>query len=406
MEQTPIAARRHLSIFGNTNAGKSALFNAILGQEAVIVSEHKGTTTDPVIKAMELIPYGPIALIDTAGLNDNSDVGALRIEKTKGILDRTDLALYLVDMASFDQDAQNAYEKFLIQFETKAIPHILVFTKKDLVPAETEKIFSGKYPNAVFTAHTEQKSIEKLKAKMVQELNKLENNDATLIGDLLPENSTVLLVVPIDSAAPKGRLILPQVQLIRDCLDHGMKCYVTREKELYRALSDVKKVDLVVTDSQVFSLVNEIVPREIPLTSFSLLFARQKGDLDQFMQGVKVLESLPEQAKILIAEGCTHNHTHEDIGRVKIPALIKKYTGKNMRFDFYGGHDFPQNLADYALVIHCGACMLNKKAVVSRLLKCRNLGIPITNYGIILAYLNGILARCSEIFQRRACPHE
>ncbi|MGI6685804.1 MAG: [FeFe] hydrogenase H-cluster maturation GTPase HydF [Bacillota bacterium] len=401
MEQTPIASRRHVAIFGDTNVGKSALFNAILGQEAVIVSEHKGTTTDPVIKAMELIPYGPIALIDTAGLNDISDVGALRIEKTKGILDRTDLALYLADITSFDQDAQDAYEKCLVQFEARLIPHILVFTKNDKVSDDVRKIFADRYHDAVFTAHTDEKSIEKLKEKIVQVLNKLdklEKKDETLIGDLLPKNSTVLLVVPIDGEAPKGRLILPQVQLIRDCLDHGIKCYVTRETELSNALYDLRKVDLVVTDSQVFSLVNEIVPREIPLTSFSMLFARQKGDLDLFIQGVERLKSLSEQAKILIAEGCTHNHSHEDIGRVKIPALIKKYTGKDMSFTFYGGHDFPKNLADFDLVIHCGACMLNKKTVSTRLLRCRDLGIPITNYGVLLAYLNGILARCIEIF--------
>lgn len=401
MEKTPIGLRKHVAIFGDTNAGKSTLFNAILGQEAVIVSEQKGTTTDPVIKAMELIPFGPIALIDTAGLDDLSEVGVLRIKKTKAILDRTDLALYAADITVFDEDA---YAKISEEFEKKLIPHILVFTKWDKVSEDKKKMtqerYQEKYQNAVFTAHTDSRSIDNLKKRICRELDKLGKKDEMLIGDLLPPNSTVVMVVPVDSAAPKGRLILPQVQLIRDCLDHGIKCFVTRETELSNALDNLKKVDLVVTDSQAFRIVSGIVPFDIPLTSFSMILARQKGDLDTFIQGVKKLEQLPDQAKILIAESCSHNHTHEDIGRVKIPALIKKQTGKEFSFTFYAGHDFPENLADYQMVIHCGACMVNRKTVHTRLGMCKDLGIPITNYGVLLAYLNGILLRCSEFFDR------
>lgn len=408
MEQTPIASRRHVAVFGETNAGKSALFNRILGQDAVIVSEQQGTTTDPVIKAMELIPFGPIALIDTAGLNDLSEVGSLRIKKTLGILDRTDLVIYAADVTDFHQAA---YENFIVLCEKKSIPHILVFTKCDKLSLGSKSIESWKekFKSAIFTSHDDLNSINYLKKRIANGLeiivqngnNKLGENTETLLEDLLPSNSTVVLVVPVDSEAPRGRLILPQVQLIRDCLDHGMKCFVTRDAELKEALSNLKHIDLVVTDSQVFKIVNEIIPRDIPLTSFSILLARQKGDLNTFIQGVKKLESLSHQAKVLMAEACSHNHTHEDIGRVKIPALVRKHTGKDINFTFYAGHDFPENLEDYDLVVHCGACMINKKAVHTRLAKCQDLGIPITNYGVLLAYVNGILPRCSEIFTRQ-----
>ncbi|MCR6545677.1 [FeFe] hydrogenase H-cluster maturation GTPase HydF [Dehalobacterium formicoaceticum] len=403
MEQTPIASRYHVAIFGATNAGKSALFNSILGQEAVIVSEHQGTTTDPVLKAMELIPFGPIALIDTAGLNDLSAVGTLRIKKTLGIIDRTDLAIYAADITDFPRDD---YENFTALCEGKSLPHLLVLTKSDQASSALIKARQEEFNHALFTSRDDQDSISHLKESIAQELGKIQQNERdqsgekseTLLGDLLPPNSTVVLVIPVDSAAPKGRLILPQVQLIRDCLDHGMKCFVTRERELGEALANLKDVDLVVTDSQVFKIVNDIVPEDIPLTSFSMLLARQKGDLEILMQGVEKIESLPRQAKVLIAEACSHNQTHEDIGRVKIPALMQKLTGKDLNFTFYAGHDFPENLGDYDLVVHCGSCMINKKAFHTRIAKCMDLGVPITNYGIFLAYANGILPRCSEIF--------
>ena len=229
-------------------------------------------------------------------------------------------------------------------------------------------------------------------------LQQLQIKDEVVIGEILPQGSTVVMVVPLDDAAPKGRLILPQVQFIRECLDFGIHCIVTRETELEKALNNVKQVDLVVTDSQAFNFVSEIVPKEIPLTSFSMLLARQKGDVEVLMEGAGHIERLPEGGRVLMAEGCSHSHTHEDIGRVKIPNLIQKYTGKKLNFDFYSGYDFPENLQDYDLVIHCGGCMLSKKAVYNRLWICEQAGVPVTNYGIVLAYVNGILPRCSEVF--------
>lgn len=395
VKKTPIASRLHVGIFGNTNAGKSSLFNEIFGQDIAIVSEQRGTTTDPIVKAMELNPYGPIALIDTGGLDDTTQIGIRRVQKTRSMLGRTDLALYVADINDFDK---KAYEDMVLQFDRLKIPHLLVFTKIDEATDEKKKILKEEYKNCIFTALGDEKSITFLKQRMGEELQKIEIKEETLIGDLLPINSTVVMVVPLDEAAPKGRLILPQVQFIRDCLDHRIKCLVTKETELYQALSELKRVDLVVTDSQVFKLVAEIVPRNIPLTSFSMLFANQKGDINLLMKGVYQIESLPENGRILMAEGCSHSQTHEDIGRVKIPNLLRKHTGKNLEFDFYSGYDFPDNLRDYHLIIHCGGCMLNKKAVQTRLWICQEAGVPVTNYGIVLAYLNGILQRCSEIF--------
>lgn len=397
MQRTPIASRLHVGIFGNTNVGKSSLFNAIFGQDIAIVSEHKGTTTDPIIKAMELNPFGPIALIDTGGLDDTTVVGASRMQKTKSILGRTDLAIYAADVNDFDEVA---YLDMVLQFERNKIPHILVFTKSDISMERKKEKIENLYPDAIFTSKEDLYSINKLKQRLCVELKKLEVKEETMVGDLLTAGSTIVMVVPLDDAAPKGRLILPQVQFIRDCLDHRIKCLVTKETELKEALMELKKVDLVVTDSQIFHMVSEIVPKEIPLTSFSMLLARQKGDIELLMDGVKQVENLPESAKVLMAEGCSHSHTHEDIGRVKIPNFLKKYTGKNLHFDFYSGYDFPDNLEDYDLIIHCGGCMLNEKAVHTRLWICKEAGVPVTNYGVMLAYLNGILPRCSEIFSQ------
>ncbi len=396
MDKTPISMRKHVTILGDTNVGKSTLFNSILGQERSIVSEHRGTTTDPVIKAMELIPFGPIALIDTGGLDDVSQVGKARVKRTIEILDRTDFAIYAADIISFDD---MKYREVVLRLNEKGIPHMLVFTKCDRVSRSIQENLRSRYKKAVFTSQEDTESIAELKQRLAAELKKLGDGEEPLIGDLLPANSTVIAVVSIDTGAPKGRLILPQVQFMRDCLDHGIKCLVIREEELREALLELKKIDLVVTDSQKFKSVDKIVPDEIPLTSFSMLFARQKGDIDLLIEGAKKIENLPDNAKVLIVEGCTHNATHEDIGRVKIPTLLKRYTGLDIQFDFYGGYDFPEELSDYHMVIHCGGCMLNKKAVESRLLKCEIKGIPVTNYGVLLAYLNGILERCSRIFK-------
>lgn len=393
MEKTPLAFRTHVSIFGNTNAGKSALFNALIGQDMAIVSSKRGTTTDPVTKAMELIPYGPIALTDTAGLGDTTDLGEKRTEKTKKILDRTDFVIYAADCSDFNE---NNYKKTRELFEKRKTGHMLVFTKSDLGTGG----LAEKYSNAVFVSVSNKPSIDNLKNRLQDELQKLAPQEDTMIGDLLPSGSTVVMVVPIDSEAPKGRLILPQVQFLRDCLDHGIKCVVTRDTELRDTLDELNRIDLVVTDSQAFGFVSSVVPADIMLTSFSMMMAKMKGDLRQLIAGTDAIDNLKDGSRILMAEACTHNASHEDIGRVKIPALLKKCTGKNLKFDFYVSHDFPENLADYDLVIHCGGCMINSRSMNNRIDFCAESGVPITNYGVVLAYVNGILERSKQIFEK------
>lgn len=393
MEKTPIAFRTHVSIFGSTNAGKSSLFNKLIGQDMMIVSEKRGTTTDPVTKAMELLPYGPIALTDTAGLGDTTDIGIQRIEKTEKILERTDFALYTADCTDFNEDD---YIKAKELFNKKKIGHMLVFTKSDLnIPDDLK----SKYPDALFVSVYNDASIENLKKRLQAELSKINPCDDTMIGDLLPSGSTVVMVIPIDSEAPKGRIILPQVQFLRDCLDHGIKCVVTRDTELEETLDELSRVDLVVTDSQAFKFVSSVVPENILLTSFSMMMAKMKGDLRQLIKGADAIDSLKDGSRILMAEACTHNSSHEDIGRVKIPNLLKKYTGRNLSFDYCIHHDFPKNLSEYDLVIHCGGCMINSRSMNNRIEFCSKSGVPITNYGVVLAYLNGILERSKKIFE-------
>lgn len=391
MEKTPLAFRTHVSIFGNTNTGKSSLFNALIGQDMVIVSSKRGTTTDPVTKAMELIPYGPIALTDTAGLGDTTDIGSKRMEKTEKILDRTDFALYTADCTDFDK---NAYEQAKAQFERKKIRHLLVFTKADLGAGTLKE----NYPDAVFVSVKEEQSIENLRNILQKNLSEINPGEQTMIGGLLPEGSTIVMVIPIDSEAPKGRIILPQVQFLRDCLDHGMKAVAVRDTELEETLKELNKVDLVVTDSQAFKFVASVVPEEIKLTSFSMMMAHMKGDLKALSEGAYAIENLKDNSRILMAEACTHNVSHDDIGRIKIPNLLKKYTGKNLIFDYYVHHDFPKNLSEYDLVIHCGGCMINSRSMCSRIEFCHECGVPITNYGVVLAYVNRILDRSKKVF--------
>lgn len=393
MEKAPLAFRTHVSIFGNTNAGKSSLFNKLIGQDMMIVSQKHGTTTDPVTKAMELIPYGPIALTDTAGLGDTTEIGEKRTEKTEKIIERTDFAIYAADCTAFNE---NDYIKFKSLFDKRKAEHLLVFTKSDLKPSHE---LYEKYPNAVFVSVKDEASVEHLKERLIKELSKTAPQSDTMIGNLLPKGSTVVMVVPIDSEAPKGRLILPQIQFLRDCLDHGIKCVVTRDTELEEALTELNKIDLVVTDSQAFKFVSSVVPESIPLTSFSIMMANMKGDLRQLIKGVSAINNLKDGSRILMAEACTHNTSHEDIGRVKIPNLLKKYTGKNLVFDYYVHYDFPNNLSDYDLVIHCGGCMINSRSMNNRIEFCTQSGVPITNYGVVLAFLNGILDRSKEIFE-------
>lgn len=393
MEKTPLAMRKHIAIYGNTNAGKSALFNRLLGQDAAIVSEVRGTTTDPVTKAMELIPYGPVALIDTAGLGDNTELGVQRTLRTAEMLRRTDLVLYVVDINDNDTAELSVFDK--------KIPFIRVFTKCDLADQSVLSAVRKEFPDAVFIGADDEDGLEALKVRMIDELKKQERDDETLIGNLLPRGSSLVLVCPIDSEAPKGRLILPQVQLIRDCLDHDMKAYVVTERTLRDALEELKQVDLVVTDSQAFKVVSEIVSADIKLTSFSMLLANQKGNFAQLLRGARAIENLNEKSKVLMLEGCTHNSSHEDIGRVKIPALIKKYLGGKQpeRYDHFAGYNMPEDITEYDMIIQCGMCMVNKKEVQNRLALAEEMGVPVTNYGTALAFLNGILDRASEIFE-------
>ncbi len=394
MNNTPSANRKHIAFYGKTNAGKSSLLNALIGQDVSLVSPLKGTTTDPVIKTAELIPFGPVVFIDTAGLDDSSEIGQLRIERSLKELQRTDFAVYVIDAEESD-DIELA--KIISLFLKNNIPYLIVINKIDTVTAEIRSGLEKKYKDAVFVSSTSQTNIDTLRNELITRLGN--DEETTIVGDLVPTGGTVVLVVPIDSEAPKGRIILPQVQLIRDCLDHGIKSYVVRDTELASAFQDLKKVDLVVTDSQAFKEVNKIVPPNIKLTSFSILYARYKGDIGTFIEGVDNVANLHDGSRVLIAESCSHNHSHEDIGRVKIPSLLKTFTGKKLEFDFKMGCDFPPDLAGYDLVIHCGSCMLNKKVMQSRINICKANNTNITNYGVLLAYLNGILDRTMEIFK-------
>lgn len=394
MNTTPNSNRITITIYGKRNAGKSSLLNSISGQEVSIVSEVKGTTTDPVKKAMELIPVGPVLFIDTAGIDDEGTLGSLRIKRSLEVGRRTNLAIYVMDITDLDEDSFNTMKK---HFDKYNIPYILVINKIDKVSSNYVEEVKNIYKDAIFVSSLTGKNIDQLKEELINRIKAL-RKDPPLVGDLVPYNGKVILVIPIDKEAPKGRLILPQVQVIRDLLDHGVKTYVVRDTELESALKDIDDVDLVITDSQIFKKVDQIVPQNINITSFSILFARQKGDLDEYINGTKVIEGLPDGANILIAENCTHNVSHVDIGRVKIPTLLEKKTGKKFNFHFKTGYDFTEDLRDYSLVIHCGGCMVNRKEILNRIKICKEQKVPITNYGVLLAYLNGILDRATKIF--------
>lgn len=400
MNNTPNSNRKHIGIFGKTNAGKSSLLNAILEQDISIVSSIKGTTTDSVTKAMELIPFGPVLFIDTAGLDDETALGSLRVNKALKELKRTDFILYLIDASEINSTTinNNFYKDKQKLFKQYNIPHLLIINKIDLLDSLSLNKLKEIYPEAVFVSTKDRDTILNFKSKLIENLNVTEE-DPSLIKDLVPYNGTVLMVVPIDSEAPKGRIILPQVQLIRDCLDYGIKSYVVRDTELESALEDLKHIDLIVTDSQAFKEVDSIVKGRFPLTGFSILFARQKGDLKTLINGAHTIENLKDGSRILIAETCTHNTSHEDIGKVKIPNLLMKKTGKKLEFDFKMGRDFPDNLEPYDLVIHCGACMINRKNMQNRIDDVLEKNVPITNYGIVLAYLMGILDKATKIFE-------
>lgn len=395
MNSTPNSNRKHIVIYGKTNAGKSSLINRLVGQDVALVSKEAGTTTDPVFKAMELIPIGPVLFIDSAGINDKTSLGDLRVSKTLELLKRTDLAIYLMDGEDIDKNSLN---DMILQFKKFNIPYIVVINKCDNLHKEKFEELKNEFKDGIFISAYNNSGIDKLKEKLIDMLKEQEE-DISLVGDLLPYGSKVVMVVPVDSEAPKGRLILPQVQCIRDCLDHGIKSYVVRDTELKEALSELKDVDLVITDSQAFKKVDEIVPKDIKLTSFSMLFARQKGDINEFLKGVEAVRNLKPKDKILISESCTHNTSHEDIGRVKIPRLLSKYVKGELDITFKVGHEFPENIEDYKLVIHCGACMVNRKTVINRIELCKEKEVPITNYGVILSFLTNTLDRSKVIFK-------
>lgn len=388
MEKTPLSMRKHIAVVGRTNAGKSSLFNGLLGQEVAIVSNQSGTTTDPVIKAAELLDYGAVALVDTAGLGDETVLGTKRIEKTIDVLNRCDLLLWVRDITNLTDD----------RLPTEKIPAITVFTKCDIAKADLIEQVKKQNPEGVFIFGYSEAELEELKKKMAEELKKQQSDTETMLGDIVNAGETVVMVVPIDSAAPKGRLILPQVQAIRDCLDNNIRAVCVKPELLEKTLEDIPDPALVVTDSQIFGEVAEAVPEDIPLTSFSMLLANQKGRITQLIEGTKKIAKLRDGSKILMLEACTHSTTHEDIGKVKIPMLLQKKTGKKLEFTHLSGYDFPTNIRDFDLVIQCGGCMINKKTIQNRLEILEEKGIPVTNYGVVLAYLNGISDRASKIF--------
>ena len=394
MNNTPNANRKHIGIYGNTNSGKSSLMNRILNQEISLVSNIEGTTTDPVQKAMELIPFGPIVLIDTAGLEDKSILGEIRIKKSIDYLKRLDFAIYVMNGENLDINTYKNWKREAAKFN---INHMIVVNKLDRLSEDKIDEINKTLNNPLFISSVENKNIDKLKEMIIKNLEDREEGKP-ILGDLLPYGSRVVLVVPIDSESPKGRIILPQVQLIRDCLDYGIKTYVVRDTELEKALKELEDIDLVVTDSQAFKEVSKMVPENINLTSFSILFARQKGNLDEFIQGNKKLDKLKVGDNILICESCTHNISHEDIGRVKIPKMLRKIAGGNLNFDYKVGYDFEYDIEKYDLIIHCGGCMVTRKSILNKIQICSQKNVPITNYGLVIAYYTKILNRSIEIF--------
>ena len=391
MNQTPAGERVHIAFFGRRNAGKSSLVNAFTGQEMAIVSDVKGTTTDPVSKAMELLPLGPVQIIDTPGIDDEGALGELRVRRTRQVLNKTDLAILVVDAGV----GMTAVEEELVQLlKQKNVPWILAWNKSDLL----ETIPAGE-GNTIWVSALTGYNIHELKELAAKTALK-EEAKRPLVSDLLEPGEVAVLVVPIDKAAPKGRLILPQQQTIRDILEAGASALVCRDSELPQTLERLAQPPkIVITDSQVFSKVSKMVPPEVPLTSFSILMARYKGDLPLAVAGAAAVDSLHDGDKVLIAEGCTHHRQCDDIGTVKIPNWIRKRTGVEPEFVFSSGNSFPEDLSQFKMVIHCGGCTLPEREMKYRLACANDQGIPVTNYGILIAYLNGILKRTVEPFE-------
>lgn len=397
LNATPSSERVHIGIFGKRNAGKSSLINAITGQNLAIVSETKGTTTDPVYKAMELLPLGPVMIIDTPGIDDEGVLGSLRIQKAYQVLNKTDIALVIID-AAVGPSAEDL--RFIKRINAKKIPLLIVINKCETINEDKKTAYQALLPNGklLFVSAEQKLNIFDLKEAISQAVP-ADENKAQIVADLLSPSDFVVLVVPIDSAAPKGRLILPQQQTIRDILEADAAAIVVKENELANTLQNLgKRPKLVITDSQVFKKVAAETPADILLTSFSILFARYKGNLQTAVQGVTALDSLEDGDKILIGEGCTHHRQCDDIGTVKLPRWIKEYTGKNPEFIFTSGTEFPLDLSPYKMIIHCGACMLNEREMQYRIKCAADQNIPFTNYGITIAYINGILKRTVEPF--------
>ena len=404
LNNVPSSERTHIGIFGKRNAGKSSVINAITGQSLAIVSDIKGTTTDPVLKSMELLPLGPVVLIDTPGLDDEGDLGHLRIQKAYQILNKTDIALLVID-GTAGMTAEDY--QILDRIRAKNIPYLIVFNKADLAPdadtsdtetSNADTSDTADAANVIWVSAVTGLHIQELKERLATLLPD-EDSGKTILGDLIRPSDFIVLVVPIDKAAPKGRLILPQQQTIRDILDHNAISIVVKETDLKHTLETLgKKPALVITDSQVFDKAAADTPSDIPLTSFSILFARYKGSLKTLVDGARMLRHLENGDKILISEGCTHHRQCDDIGTVKLPRLIRNYTGKELEFEFTSGTEFPFSLEKYRLIVHCGGCMLNEREMKYRIRCAEDAGIPITNYGTAIACMKGILERSIEIF--------
>ena len=404
LNDTPSGERLHIGFFGRRNAGKSSIVNAVTGQDLAVVSDTKGTTTDPVMKAMELLSIGAVMIIDTPGFDDEGKLGELRVKKTRQILNRTDVAVLVIDIS----EGMGAADRQLIEiFKERAIPYIIAWNKYDLADdysykkslKEMKTAEDGKIVYAeIYVSAVENVNINELK-ELIAQIGKGKEPSACLVSDLVSMGDIVILVIPIDESAPKGRIILPQQQVLRELLDSGTAAMCVRDTELKSLIDDLKvKPAMVITDSQVFGSVSEIVPRDIPLTSFSILMARYKGFLETAVKGIATVENLSDGDKVLISEGCTHHRKCNDIGTVKIPKWLSSYTDKKVFIETSSGRDFPEDLSEYALVIHCGGCMLTEKDMVYRMKCAENQNIPFTNYGITIAYTQGILERSISVF--------
>lgn len=392
LNQTPAAQRTHIGFFGRRNAGKSSLMNAVIGQELAVVSEVKGTTTDPVYKTMELQPLGPVMMVDTPGIDDEGELGGQRVKKSRQVLNKTDIAVLVVDASV---GAMKEDQKMIDLFQEKQIPYVVVQHKVDLLAdgVSRDKGTGGRKRDLdLYVSSKTGVGIRELKDRLASMNSEVEEKD--LLEGIVKPGDLVILVTPIDKAAPKGRLILPQQQTIRALLDHGCISVVTRESELNSTLKHLgQRPSLVITDSQVFGMVSAMVPEDILLTSFSILFARYKGNLKQVVAGVRAIKDIENGDKILISEGCTHHRQCNDIGTVKLPGWIREFTGKEPEFSYTSGTEFQEDLTQYKLIVHCGGCMLNEREMKYRLACAKDQGVAITNYGIMIAYIHGILKR-------------